>query len=107
MLIFANIVFSNYAGSDCLALIAEIGDIYTMFHMSIVGINQGIIPIIGYNWGAKHTKSVITTAKSAIIFSTIISIVGFIAVFFFNEEIMSFFASGEQQFFIEYWSKRT
>ena len=49
-----------------------------LFLMIIFGLNQGMQPIAGYNYGAQHYDRLMQVLKYAIITATIISTVGFI-----------------------------
>jgi Na+-driven multidrug efflux pump len=66
-----------------------------LFNMPVAGINQGIQPIIGYNYGAKNFKRVKRTLQLATIGATILCIFGFIATFFFNRNIISLFTKND------------
>lgn len=60
--------------------IAAYGIVYrlTMFvYMPIFGINQGFMPIAGYNYGAKNYDRVLNAFKWAVIYSSIIGILAF------------------------------
>jgi Na+-driven multidrug efflux pump len=63
--------------------------------MPMFGINQGVQPIIGYNYGAKNYGRVKEALKYAAIGATIITTTGFIAVELFPVQIMSVFNSSD------------
>ena len=59
--------------------------------MPLIGMTQGQQPIISYNFGAKRVDRVKETLKYTIIASSIISVVGFLAIQFFPGMIISMF----------------
>ncbi len=77
----------EYGGTAAVTSIGAINSLYTFFVMPIIGITQGMQPIIGYNYGARNYSRVFETLKKAMwigfIFSTI--------VFIFMELFATFF----------------
>ena len=65
----------------------------------IVGISQGVQPIIGYNFGAKKYDRVKQAYMLAIKWNFIISILGFILFQFFPGQIISIFGSGDPLYY--------
>lgn len=63
----------------------------------IIGISQGMQPIIGYNYGAKKYDRVKQTYKLAIICELIITSIGFLIFQIFPEKVLSIFGSGENE----------
>ena len=69
--------------------------------MPAFGIIQGMIPIVGFNYGAKNharLKSVIRFATEIVI---IYFIIGFVFIQFFAESIFSLFSESDNQIFIQ------
>jgi Na+-driven multidrug efflux pump len=48
--------------------------------MPIFGINQGVQPIIGYNYGARHYARVIEAVKKATFAGSVFSVLGFVFI---------------------------
>lgn len=65
----------------------------TFVFMPIEGLRQGILPIIGYNYGAKNKTRVLQTIKSSIIISLIFTISGTISFLLLPTQIISMFDS--------------
>lgn len=61
--------------------------------LPVLGISQGAIPIIAFNYGAKQYDRVKETLKIAIILGTIVSTSGFLATRLFAEEMVLLFSS--------------
>lgn len=62
----------------------------------IVGISQGVQPMIGFNYGAKQYKRVREAYMLAIKWNFIISAIGFCLFEFFPDQIVSIFGSGNE-----------
>jgi Na+-driven multidrug efflux pump len=63
--------------------------------MPIYGLNQGIQPIIGYNYGAVQIKRVKETLRTGIIIATSICTFGFLCIMFFSYNILSIFTTND------------
>ncbi|GAA0370351.1 MATE family efflux transporter [Alkalibacterium iburiense] len=64
--------------------------------MPIFGINNGIIPIISYNYGAKNKKRITDTIRLAIMYATAIMLAGFILFQVFPEQLLTLFNASEE-----------
>jgi putative MATE family efflux protein len=64
-----------------------------LFVMIVMGLNQGMQPIAGYNYGAQLFDRVILVLKKSISFATIIMIVGFAIVELFPYSVASIFTT--------------
>jgi len=70
---FMNIGLSKYGGTAAVTSMGAINSLYTLFIMPIMGVQQGLQPIIGYNHGAKENKRVYDTLKLGIIVGVVFS----------------------------------
>lgn len=73
-----NRVLKEYGGDISIGAMAIIQSIMTFMTMPVFGINQGILPILGYNYGAKKYARVKETMFKAIFFATVICTIGFL-----------------------------
>ena len=64
--------------------------------MPIIGLNQGIQPIISYNFGANQFNRVRETVKLGITYATIIVTVGYVITRFFSSLLVSIFNREEE-----------
>lgn len=64
-----------------------------LFIMIVMGLNQGMQPIAGYNFGAKLYDRVIEVLKKSIFFATVIMLVGFTVVELFPHAVASIFTT--------------
>jgi putative MATE family efflux protein len=67
-----------------------------LFIMIVMGLNQGMQPIAGYNYGAQLFDRVFAVLKKAIFFATIIMIVGFTIVELFPHAVAAIFTTENQ-----------
>ena len=91
---------SHYGGDLAVASMAITNAISMFVLMPIFGINQGIQPILGYNFGAKLYHRVRRVFELGIIFATIICIIGLFVVMLFGEDIVRFFEKENSELLI-------
>lgn len=65
----------------------------------IIGISQGVQPIIGFNYGARKYNRVREAYLLAIKWNLVVSAVGFCLFQFFPKYIVSLFGDGEERYF--------
>ena len=63
--------------------------------MPIFGMNNGMVPIISYNYGARNPDRVKKTIKCAMFYSEAIMLVGFLLFQFAPDKLLSFFAASD------------
>lgn len=97
VIIIFNKSLEHYGGDLAIASMAICNAVAMFIVMPIFGINQGIQPIIGYNFGAKLFHRVKKVFELAISASTIICVLGFIVVMLFSEGIVGFFSKGDKE----------
>ena len=88
-------------GSDiplaCVGIISKVGMI---FFAIVIGISQGIQPIISYNYGAVKYERVKSTYKKAVTAAIGISIVAFLLFQLMPRQIIGIFGSGSEEYFL-------
>jgi Na+-driven multidrug efflux pump len=89
--ILLNSSLLKYGGDLAIAAMGVTNSLTMLILMPIFGINQGVQPIIGFNYGAKRYNRVKEALKLAIIGASIISIIGFIIVQLFPRPMISLF----------------
>ena len=82
-----------YGGDLAVSAMGIVNSVQTMLLMPIIGLNQGVQPIVGFNYGAKKFGRVKTTEALAITVATIIVTFGFASVQLFSRELVSIFTS--------------
>ncbi len=64
--------------------------------MPVFGLNNGVIPIIAFNYGAKNKKRVITAIKTSLCFACSFMLVGFLLMQLIPEQLLSIFNASEE-----------
>ena len=64
-----------------------------LFIMIVMGINQGMQPIAGYNFGARLYPRVTEVLKKSILFATIVMVAGFVFVQLFPHAVVAIFTT--------------
>lgn len=87
----------KYGGDIAVAAMAAINSVSMLILMPVFGINQGVQPIIGFNYGAQQFDRVKKALKLAILGATAISTTGFLVVELFPGAIISLFGKGQAE----------
>ncbi len=74
--VMSNNVLKVYGGDLAIGAMATIFSIMLMFYMPLFGLNQGMQPIIGYNYGAKNYKRAKKTFTMSLAIGTCILVLG-------------------------------
>ena len=82
-----------YGGDLAVSAMTIISSLAMVFLMPIFGLNQGLQPIIGYNFGAEKHSRVKQAVKYGIIIATVIVTIGFIIIEVFAEKLVIIFNS--------------
>ena len=90
-----NKVIGQYGGEHAIAAMGIGISVSFMIMMPIFGLNQGIQPILGYNYGAKNFHRVKETLKKSIILATAICTLGFLIVELFTYDIVNLFVKND------------
>lgn len=70
-LTYINRSLAIYGGTMAVTSFGAINSLFTLFIMPLMGITQGVQPIIGYNYGAKQMDRVYETLKIGLIVGTV------------------------------------
>lgn len=76
--IILNHSFKTYGGDLAIGAYGIVNRVATLFVMVVIGLTQGMQPIVGYNYGAKHYDRVRQALKKAIIAAVSIMSVGWL-----------------------------
>jgi len=85
----------QYGGDLAISSFGIVNSVQTILLMPIIGLNQGVQPIVSYNFGAKKYERIKEVERLAMITATIIVIVGFIITRIFPEQIVTLFNQEE------------
>jgi len=90
MLYSLNKILSRF-GDDAYTLLGVYFKIQSFIFMPVFGLNQGMMPVLGYNFGAGNKKRVIAALKVGLIAAVSIMIVGTIVFQLFPAQIIQIY----------------
>lgn len=96
LMIVLNATLFTYGGESAIAVYGIINRVMMFALFPVLGVTQGFLPIAGYNYGAKDSKRVKETIKTAIIYGTAFATLIFIGIIIFPTEISSVFTSDSE-----------
>lgn len=82
-----------YGGDIAISGMGIVNSVQTILLMPIIGLNQGVQPIVSFNFGAQKYDRIKTAERLAIISATIIVTVGWLLTRLFPSQIVSLFNS--------------
>jgi putative MATE family efflux protein len=85
-----------YGNAVSIATFGVIFRILMFNFMPLFGINQGFMPIAGYNYGAKDYARVRHVLRAAVRATTVFSVVSFLLFFFLSEQLIAVFSEDQQ-----------
>jgi len=92
IVILLNHSLLKYGGPVSVATFGVIFRILMFNFMPLFGINQGFMPIAGFNYGAKNYARVLHVLRAAIRATTVFSIISFGIFFVFSSQMISLFS---------------
>ncbi len=94
--IVANKQLARYGGDLAISAMTLVNTIGLFCIMLIVGINQGLQPIIGYNYGAKNYRRVRSAYLFAVLFGSAITVVAGITIQIYPIHIIRIFSDSPE-----------
>lgn len=91
VVVFINIGLRDYGGDLAIGAYGIINRVLIMFVMIVMGLTQGMQPIVGYNYGAQQIRRVRQTLKYGIVAGAAITTAGLAASECFPEYIAAMF----------------
>ncbi len=79
----------------------------SFFFMPVFGLNNGMVPIIAYNYGARRKDRMMKTLRLSITYAVSIMIVGFLVMQVFPAQLFSLFEASEEMLAIGVPALRT
>ncbi|MBD5132946.1 MAG: MATE family efflux transporter [Clostridiales bacterium] len=67
----------------------------SFFFMPVFGLNNGMVPIVAYNYGARKPERIIKTIKLAVIYATLILAIGCVVFQVFPAQLLAMFEAEE------------
>ncbi|MCY1152315.1 MAG: MATE family efflux transporter [Sphaerochaetaceae bacterium] len=96
MALAVNNMVKIYGGDLAIATFGMVNRFLTLVLMPIFGMNQGLQPIIGYNFGAKKNDRVKEVLKVAIMITTLIGFVFSLIAFIFPRILLTMFTTDQE-----------
>ena len=91
--ILSNQGLKKYGGDLAIGAFGIVNRLVFIVVMIVMGLNQGMQPIAGYNFGAGQYGRVTKTLKLTIIYATGVTTFGFVAGMLFSDLVVSIFTS--------------
>ena len=85
-----------YGGDLAVGAFDIVNRVAMLFVMVVFGLNHGMQPIAGYNYGAKLYPRVLEVLKKSIIIATVVMSVGFVVAQLFPYQIASIFSNDQE-----------
>lgn len=85
-----------FGGEIYVAVYGIIGRVMMLAFFPAIGLTQGVLPIVGYNYGANQFKRVKKTMSKSILYSIGVSLVLYVVLLVFKVEIVSIFTDEVQ-----------
>ena len=93
IVILINQGLKKYGGDLAIGAFGIVNRLGFIIVMIVMGLNQGMQPIAGYNFGAKQYERVTKTLKLTIIYATGVTTFGFIIGMLFSDTVVGIFTS--------------
>ncbi|MDR2393043.1 MAG: MATE family efflux transporter [Treponema sp.] len=93
--VILNRTLDQYGGDMAVTSMGIVYSILVIIIMPLQGLNQGVQPIIGYNYGAKKYHRVIQAYKLAVLWATLFVVAGFVLIQGFPRFFIAIFRNEE------------
>lgn len=78
VVLLINRSMQEYGGDDALTAYGIVNSVVFCFLMVVMGLNQGMQPIAGYNWGAHRNDRVWKVLHYTVFYATLVTTIGFL-----------------------------
>lgn len=95
VVIFINTGLARYGGDMAVGAYGVANRMAFIFIMVAMGLNQGMLPIAGYNYGAQNMDRLLKVLKYALVSGTLITTVGFLIVHVFPYQCARLFTTDQ------------
>jgi len=90
-----NLILMGFS-STAAAVFGVYFKLQSFFFMPVFGLNNGMVPIIAYNYGARKKERIMKTFKLAVMYAVGIMTVGFLVMQIFPAQLFSLFEASEE-----------
>lgn len=95
MIIFYNMILVAYS-TTAVAVLGVYFKIQSFVFMPVFGLNQGAMPIMGYNYGARNRERLMSTYKEAFKVAIVVMTLGTILFQIFPKELLLLFDASDE-----------
>ncbi len=95
MTFLINLILSIYFTSTAVAVFGVYYKLQSFTFMPVFGLNNGMVPIIGYNFGARRPDRIMKTLKLAIASAVCIMIFGMLLIQIFPTNMLGLFSASQ------------
>lgn len=92
--VLMNLLLIGY-GNTAVSVMGVYYKLQSFVFMPVFGLSNGLVPVVGYNYGARIRKRVYSAIRVALCYAGAIMLVGMLAFLLFPEALMSIFESGD------------
>ena len=96
VVVVINRALQEYGGDMAIGAFGILNRLLMLFALSVIGLGQGMQPIIGFNFGAKRPDRVRLALKYGMISATIITFAGMLGAWFIPELLVRIFTDHAQ-----------
>ncbi len=86
--------------TDSVAVFTVYFKLQSLFFMPVFGLNNGMVPILAYNYGARKRKRMVQTIKLSMTYAYLFMLVGFILFEIIPETLLRIFDTGDPSLII-------
>ncbi len=86
--------------TDSVAVFTVYFKLQSLFFMPVFGLNNGMVPILAYNYGARKRKRMVQTIKLSMAYAYLFMLVGFILFEIIPETLLRIFDTGDPSLII-------
>ena len=101
-----NLILMGFS-STAAAVFGVYFKLQSFFFMPVFGLNNGMVPIIAYNYGARKKDRMMKTLRLSITYAVSIMIIGFLVMQIFPAQLFSLFEASEEMLAIGVPALRT
>ncbi len=87
-----NLILGGFT-ETAVAIMGIYGRLQSFIFMPCIGLNQGVLPILGYNYGARNRKRFMETYKKGLLYALCIMALGLIIFQLFSHQLIGIFNS--------------
>ncbi len=91
-----NMILGSFT-ETAVAIMGIYGRLQSFIFMPVIGLNQGVLPIMGFNYGARSRKRFMEAYKKGVLFALIIMTTGFLVFQIFAHQLIGIFNSTGSQ----------